>query len=46
MTDHHHMARLTMRGSRTQPVDVIADLSAIDKDLFWVVMIAVDGATP
>jgi hypothetical protein len=39
VTDHHHMARaMHDEGVKDVLVDVIADLSAISKDSFWVVM--------
>jgi len=39
VTDHHHMARaLHDEGVKDVLIDVIADLSTLDKDSFWVVM--------
>ena len=39
VTDHHHMARaMHEEGVKDILVNVIADLSALEKDSFWVVM--------
>jgi hypothetical protein len=39
VTDHHHLTRaLIEEGVKNVLIDVIADLSTLDKDSFWVVM--------
>jgi len=39
VTDHHHLARaLHDEGVKDVLIDVVADLRALDKDSFWVVM--------
>lgn len=39
VTDHHHLSRALLdEGVKDVLVDVVADLSKLDKDSFWVVM--------